>query len=273
MMFDYQLLRAMNPSGFITKLLVDARLVVFVGFFAMTANAQTNLLSVQSREEQTSLLELYTSEGCSSCPPAEKWLSELKDSPALWRDFVPVAFHVDYWDYLGWRDRWGTKAFSERQRDYAARWRSESVYTPGFVLNGNEWRDWSNHKTVPKAGGAKPGVLAATSSDTNHWRVSYTPGAGSGTRYEAHAAILAGGLVSDVKAGENRGRRLVHEFAAVNLASAPMIARGDSLAAEIDFGPADNAANGRLAIAIWITKKGHLEPLQAAGGWLDSPIR
>ncbi len=53
----------------------------------------------QSGATQTSLLELYTSEGCSSCPPAEAWLSRLKDSPKLWKDFVPVAFHVDYWDY------------------------------------------------------------------------------------------------------------------------------------------------------------------------------
>ena len=59
-----------------------------------------------STARQTSLLELYTSEGCSSCPPAEAWLSGLKDNPGLWRDFVPVAFHVDYWNYLGWRDKW-----------------------------------------------------------------------------------------------------------------------------------------------------------------------
>ena len=65
-----------------------------------------------------SLLELYTSEGCSSCPPAEAWLSNLTTDARLWTDVVPVAFHVDYWDYLGWDDVFACADFSERQRDY-----------------------------------------------------------------------------------------------------------------------------------------------------------
>src|SRR5882757_7056938 len=84
----------------------------------VTANAQTNTFTFQSTQERTALLELYTSEGCSSCPPAETWLSGLQDSPRLWKDFAPVAFHVDYWDYLGWKDAWSDAAFAERQRAY-----------------------------------------------------------------------------------------------------------------------------------------------------------
>src|SRR5579859_7181132 len=86
---------------------------------AITMKAQDTNLVFESRTQQTALLELYTSEGCSSCPPAEAWLSRLKGSPVLWKDFVPVAFHVDYWDYLGWRDKLGARQFSERQRAYA----------------------------------------------------------------------------------------------------------------------------------------------------------
>ena len=59
-----------------------------------------------------------------------------------------MAFHVDYWDYLGWRDPWGAEKFSERQRSYAADWHTRSIYTPGFVLNGKEWRDWAARKAV-----------------------------------------------------------------------------------------------------------------------------
>ena len=59
----------------------------------------------ESGVTRTTLLELFTSEGCSSCPPAEKWLSQLKSNPDLWKKIVPIAFHVDYWDHLGWRDR------------------------------------------------------------------------------------------------------------------------------------------------------------------------
>src|SRR6267154_5087398 len=93
-----------------------------------------------SGEGRTHLLELYTSEGCSSCPPAEAWLGDLRDAPGLWRDFVPVAFHVVYWDQLGWRDRFASKEYTARQYAYSAAWGSDTVYTPGFVLDGAEWR-------------------------------------------------------------------------------------------------------------------------------------
>ncbi|MEI9864471.1 MAG: DUF1223 domain-containing protein [Limisphaerales bacterium] len=76
-------------------------------------------------------------------------MSGLTTSPRLWKDFAPVAFHVDYWDYLGWKDRWSDAAFSERQRAYAQVWHAENIYTPEFVLNGKEWHDWFTAKTGP----------------------------------------------------------------------------------------------------------------------------
>jgi hypothetical protein len=151
--------------------------------FVAAVNAQNAPLTFQSSGKQTALIELYTSEGCSSCPPAETWLSRLKESPGLWKDFVPLAFHVDYWDYLGWRDPWANKSFSDRQRAYAKQWRSESIYTPGFVLNGKEWRDWSALKDGPKSAGVNAGVLTVTSSDTNHWQVSFAPANASSADY------------------------------------------------------------------------------------------
>src|SRR3954471_14035949 len=92
----------------------------------------------ESKPAQTHLIELFTSEGCSSCPPAEAWLSKLKSDPGLWKAFVPLAFHVDYWDRLGWRDPFASKEWTARQYRYAANWKGESVYTPGFVLDGVE---------------------------------------------------------------------------------------------------------------------------------------
>src|SRR4051812_9133614 len=91
-----------------------------------------------SGQTRTHLLELYSSEGCSSCPPAEAWVGGLREAPGLWRDFVPVAFHVAYWDQLGWRDRFATPEFNARQYAYASAWGTESVYTPEFVLDGAE---------------------------------------------------------------------------------------------------------------------------------------
>src|SRR5262252_2023521 len=111
----------------------------------------TERIHFQSGTNRTALIELYTSEGCSSCPPAEEWLSKLKAHPRLWIDLVPAAFHVDYWDYLGWRDPFGAAAYSDRQRTYAAEWKSRSIYTPGFVLDGKEFRGWFKPDKLPQA--------------------------------------------------------------------------------------------------------------------------
>src|SRR5437867_10546167 len=98
-------------------------------------------VTFESGDSQTTLIELFTSEGCSSCPAADAWISQLKESPDLWKKIVPVAFHVDYWNNLGWRDRFAKPEFTARQRRYVATWRGDFVYTPGFVANGREWRD------------------------------------------------------------------------------------------------------------------------------------
>ena len=93
-------------------------------------------LTFQSGELQTTFIELYTSEGCSSCPPADRWLSQLKDDPTLWQDKVPIAFHVDYWDYIGWKDSLALPGNTQRQGQYKAENKIGFVYTPGFVING-----------------------------------------------------------------------------------------------------------------------------------------
>jgi hypothetical protein len=225
-------------------------------------------VAFQSSEKQTSLLELYTSEGCSSCPPAEKWFSSLKTFPGLWKDFVPVAFHVDYWDYLGWRDPWASKSFSDRQHAYARAWRSDSVYTPGFVLNGREWRDWSGYKEPPKAPAAKAGVLTVSSVDTNRWQVTFVHGPVGGTDFEVRAALLVGELISDVKAGENQGRLLNHDFAVLTTVKEPLVRKGDSFQGEFALPVWQRPPDSSLALAVWITQLGRFEPVQATGGWL-----
>jgi len=84
------------------------------------------------------VIELYTSEGCSSCPPADRWLAALASQPQLWARYVPLAFHVDYWDALGWPDRFASRRHTARQRAYARNGRLSQVYTPAFVVGGNE---------------------------------------------------------------------------------------------------------------------------------------
>lgn len=210
----------------------------------------------QSGPARTHLLELFTSEGCSSCPPAEARFSKFKTDARLWKDFVPVAFHVDYWDRLGWPDRFASKAWTERQRTYAAGWNSSSVYTPGFVLNGREWRGGN----VPAAASEQPGVLKAVARDDGSVAVSFE---GDSTRaLEVNVATLGVGLSTNVKAGENSGRKLSHDFVVLDLAKN----RLEPGMKEVRVQTQKQSEAG--ALALWITEAGRAEPLQAAGGFL-----
>jgi hypothetical protein len=244
---------------------VPASFCLILILFCISVNASP--VEFQSSETQASLLELYTSEGCSSCPPAEKWFSSLKTSSALWKNFVPVAFHVDYWDYLGWRDPWASRDFTDRQHGYARAWRSDSVYTPGFALNGKEWRAWSGSRSIPTST-AKPGILKVTSADLKNWAVTFAPTTASGETYEAHAALLASGLTSNVKAGENKGQRLEHDFIVTRLKSVLLSSDGNKAQGGFELTLPQGKMAQSSALAIWVTRSGSLEPLQATGGWL-----
>jgi len=235
------------------------------------AKAQTNLIQFQSIREQTALLELYTSEGCSSCPPAESWLSGLQDSLQLWKAFAPVAFHVDYWDSLGWKDAWSNAGYSERQRAYASWWRSDSVYTPGFILNGQEWRNWFAEKNLSVIRRERVGILTVTSADTNHWQASFLPEQPAKTGYIIHAALLAGGIVSDVKTGENQGHKLRHDFVAVNVVHIGTTTSNGVVSGKFISDTTRFATGKTLALTVWVTQAGQLKSLQATGGWLIPP--
>jgi hypothetical protein len=82
------------------------------------------------------VVELFTSQGCSSCPPADRLLSRLKRDPRLAGAVIPLAFHVDYWNHLGWSDPFSSSLWSQRQEEYAHAFRSNRVYTPQLVVNG-----------------------------------------------------------------------------------------------------------------------------------------
>jgi hypothetical protein len=224
--------------------------------------AQGGDVVFESKPMRTHLLELFTSEGCSSCPPAEAWLNNLKNEPRLWQDFVPVAFHVDYWDHLGWRDPFASKMWTERQADYSARWKSESVYTPAFILDGVAWRN----SVLPPAATETPGVLRIT---INGERVTaaFKPATNAGRHYEIHVARLGFALGADVTAGENSGRKLVHDFVVLGLTNEGMKSGIKEL--RLPAESLTQVANSRSAIAAWVTQAGQIEPIQAVGGWLQ----
>jgi hypothetical protein len=209
----------------------------------------------ESGPQKTHLIELFTSQGCSSCPPAETWLSKLKSEPRLWKDFVPLAFHVDYWDRLGWRDPFAAKEWTTRQYQYSEAWKNESVYTPGFVLDGREWME----RSVPKLSSEKPGALKL--SIVNGKIVAEFVSADGATEdVDLHVATLGFDLTTKITAGENRGRSLGQDFVVLSLTNQKMSGGKSDFA----FSPDSHAG----AIAAWVSAPNQLEPIQAVGGWL-----
>ena len=243
---------------------------IFLVALMMGAVVQAAPVVFQSSERQTALLEVYTSEACSSCPPAESWLSKLKSEPGLWRECVPVAFHVDYWNNLGWTDGLSSEQYSERQRGYARAWSSQEIYTPEFILNGKEWHDWLGFRGAPASSGVRNGILTARSEDGKHWQANFSPPATGGTDYEVTAALLVSGIGSDVRAGENAGRHLNHDFAALSLVTRPLTSVTNGFAGSFVIDRSPKNIKGQLALAVWVTRAGDLEPLQATGGWLPT---
>ncbi len=223
----------------------------------------------RSGPHRTALIELFSSEGCSSCPPAEKWVADLADEAGLWRDFVPVAWHVDYWDGLGWPDRFASAANTERQKSYAAAWRSESIYTPGFVLNGKEWRGWRHPLGLPKAAKEDAGVLELMSTGGSRFTVRFSPPAGASAVHSATVAWLGNDLSSDVRRGENAGRKLRHSFIVLRSTTAVLARKGSDVVATVDLAPPEARDSKKLAVAAWVTRDGGQMPLQAVGGWLQ----
>jgi len=231
----------------------------------ITAHAGEQRLA--SGRARTALIELYTSEGCSSCPPAERWLGALRDDPGLWRDFVPVEFHVNYWDRLGWPDRFATHEFTQREYAYAAAWGSGSVYTPCFVRDGAEWRDRTRPAAEP---GPDAGVLAVAIAPTGAVRAEFIPAAGLRGNFELHTALLGGGFSSRVTAGENRGEILRHEFVALAMEARALTAAADGAQrAEFMLPRAKISDAPRRGLAVWVTRRGDDVPVQATGGWLE----
>jgi hypothetical protein len=230
-----------------------ATLIFFALAFALTAWAGD--FSFESGQQKTHLIELFTSQGCSNCPPAEAWLSKLKAEPRLWKDFVPIAFHVDYWDRLGWRDPFASKEWTARQYQYSENWKSESVYTPGFVLDGREWMG----RSIPSAATEKPGVLKLSIKDQK-LVVEFLAADGGAKDVDLHVATLGFDLAIKVTAGENSGRNLNQDFVVLSLTNQKM----PGGKAETVLKPDSRAG----AIAAWITAPNRLEAIQSVGGWL-----
>ena len=174
---------------------------------ACAATAASSCQATRSTTAPT-VVELYTSEGCSSCPPADRWLSTLKGKP----DVLALAFHVNYWDRLGWPDRFASAEITARQHELARLAGSRQVYTPQVVANGQDWRDWRDWPKLPahSVNSATPVSLTLSrEGDTVTAQVAATRA--PSTQLSGYWAVVEDQHVSRVRAGENAGETLRHD--------------------------------------------------------------
>ena len=221
---------------------------------------------INSGTEKNQLVELYTSEGCSSCPPADRWISKLKDDSRLWSDIFPVAFHVDYWDRLGWKDELASQVYSQRQRLYREEGGVSQVYTPGFVVDGQEWRGFFKRKNLTEPKVIEAGELAAEVSGEDI-SVHFNPLIKTSDALLIHIAILGFEISNQIEAGENRGKTLTHDFVVLGYDAHKAQTTENKFNLSMKL-PKTNVQVDKKAIVVWVSDLDSQSPLQVAGNWL-----
>lgn len=220
------------------------------------------------------LIELYTSEGCDSCPPAERWLSS-RFAPDARQAPIALAFHVDYWDRLGWVDRFASAQYTARQYESMRANRATFVYTPQVLLQGHDFASWNSGDATAIDAVAKSAPAATISVDV-------TPG-DRGVEVHAKAQVVSGaradaellvayadsGLVSDIKAGENRGRRLAHDHVVRTLRNAGAADAGGRIDATLTL-PRPSERGTHSTLVAFVERPSNGDVLQALAVQLDA---
>jgi hypothetical protein len=220
--------------------------------------------STKSGATRVPLLELYTSEGCSSCPPADKWLSSMKLSADK---VVPLAFHVDYWDYIGWKDKFSKPEFSARQNRNVAFSSSSFVYTPQFSFNGQDFRGWSDSSLnqVVENSLKQPSRANMTLDTINQVNGEIVIKATAqvlqledSKHSEVYIAIYENKLVSNVKAGENNGRELKHDYVVRDLLGAYQFNNKNEFSKSFTLKPEWKGRNAGVVIFVQNSQNGEI---------------
>lgn len=206
------------------------------GTSSQTAEAEVAPIMIRSSGEGFALIELFTSQGCSSCPPADRLLRDLL-SDAEQKDLYALSFHVDYWNYLGWKDPYSDAAFSDRQREYAQKFRSIRVYTPQMIVNGTQEFVGSDRSkaamVIEKALKKENTAFIELKWYPQSQRLVYEV-QGTNEPSVLRIALVEKKIENSVPRGENRGRKLSH---------VQVVRKYESIALERD-------ANGDLTFAI-----------------------
>ncbi|MEP7184138.1 MAG: DUF1223 domain-containing protein [Betaproteobacteria bacterium] len=212
-----------------------SRLAVALLAFAVAMPAGAMTCSATSGPRTATVVELYTSEGCDSCPPADRWLSSTF-APGGVATAIPLAFHVDYWDRLGWKDRFASSAWTERQYAAMRAGGGRFVYTPQVLVQGKDFDSWRSASAAALAAASTrpPRAEIALGATTRAGSIAVdvavrVPAAADRRGATVEVALVDSGLVSEVKAGENAGKRLAHDHVVRMLEAGPPV-DGDGMA-------------------------------------------
>jgi len=229
------------------------------------APASAETCSANSGPRMAALVELYTSEGCNSFPPADRWLSSTIPAEANGANAIALAFHVDYWDRLGWKDRFAAPAWTERQYAMAHANRSRLVYTPQVLVQGHDFPDWHGRGSAAalSAIAAKPArariaIEAQPQRGTIAVKASANVPAASDRKNTALFVALADSrLVSDVKAGENAGARLTHDHVVRALRGGMAVNASGDASGDVAFSiPAESGVGATVVAFVQNTENG-----------------
>ncbi len=243
--------------------------VILLSLSVLTQTVSAKSIVFKSTETQSTVIELYTSEGCSSCPPADQWIENLQKNSKLWKQIIPIAFHVDYWNYLGWKDKFANNNFSKRQRKYNSIGNSRSVYTPGFFVNGQEWSSWFRRSSRQIALSRKKTGKLTVILKNNILDVEFTPVNLSPKPMSVHLAYLGMNIKSKVDSGENDGKILKHSFVVLEHQSLPTRAHQGKIRKKLPFRLKKYKGHTPGALVVWLSYRNDPTPLQAVGGWLN----
>ena len=217
------------------------------------------------------LVELFTSEGCSSCPPADRFLQTLDGQPVQGAEMIVLSEHVDYWNHIGWKDPYSAGFYSERQSVYARRFGLDSVYTPQMVVDGTSEFVGSNSGLADKAFRRALGIpklpvhlssISADASNTLHAHLetgALEASFGSGEA-EVYVAVALNHAESQVSTGENAGHRLAHVSVVTSLTKIGLLKQGQVLAQDVQLtlGPGSDASGLRLIAFVQEPRQGRV---------------
>jgi hypothetical protein len=243
---------------------------IFMGFIQSVSKAETLKIIASSGKSKVTLVELFSSESCSSCPPADNWISGLESHKDLWSKFVPIVFHIDYWNHLSWKDELSSSEMTARQVAISKTWLYPSVYTPAVVLSGAEWRGWRESKLDAQLSNAASGlVLQIVKNSKGQFQVKVS-GQKTGTKYTVNLAKIGMGISTKITDGENSGKTLNHNFVVLDWQK--QILNSSQLQTNpIDFLTTNlklKKAAQKFAVVAWIEEVGQPIALQATGAYL-----